>query len=630
MLNLTDVSLRRGPRVLLQDVNLTLHRGQKVGIVGRNGSGKSSLFELVLGHLSTDKGSLTLDSTMTISHVAQELPAGDFTALNYVLDGDSRRSAIMRAIEQAEQSQNAEAVGRHYDELNEIDGYAAPARAAKLLTGLGFTNNQLDYKLDQFSGGWQVRLNLARALMAPADLLLLDEPTNHLDIEAIVWLENFLRQQQSALLLISHDAEFLNNTVSHIVHFEGTQLKLYSGNFEQFERTRAAQLAQQAAMSAKQQTEVGRIKKFVARFGAKASKSKQAQSRLKKLEKFETIVAAHVDSEFKFEFREFDRVADPILSLKDVSLGYDDKVILSQINQIVQGGDRIALLGKNGSGKSTLVKFLAGELNPLDGERTFAQNLRIGYFAQNQLLQLDEQAHPLTLFRRLDGQAREQDIRDFLGGFGFIGERVEQVVGSMSGGEKSRLALALIVYQRPALLLLDEPTNHLDIEMRVALMSALQNYSGGVILVSHDRQLINAVADDFWLIQDGRVAPWLNDLSGYIAALDEPNIVDAETQDAAAKTSINKREQRQAAAQKRQQIQPLKNKLKHIETKMNALSVEQQGILNQLTDSTLYEVEEKAKLTDLLQKRAKLEAELSALEQTWFDLQAELDELASE
>ncbi|HCL53468.1 MAG TPA: ABC transporter ATP-binding protein, partial [Pseudomonas sp.] len=468
MIRLSNLTLQRGPQRLLDGAEMTLHTGHKAGLIGANGAGKSSLFALLRGELSPDGGDCHLPADWRIAHMRQEVDTLDRVAVDYVLDGDVRLRRVQAALAEAEQAHDGTALARLHSELDSADGYTADARARKLLAGLGFTNEQMDRRVGDFSGGWRMRLNLAQALMCPSDLLLLDEPTNHLDLDAILWLEDWLKGYPGTLLLISHDRDFLDAVVDHVLHVEQRKLNLYKGGYSAFERTRAERLAQQQQAYEKQQAQRAHMEKYIARFKAQATKARQAQSRIKALERMEELSAAHVDSPFDFVFRESQKISSPLLSLSEGRLGYGDKAILEKVKLQLVPGARIGLLGPNGAGKSTLIKNLAGELEPLSGRLVRGENLAVGYFAQHQLDSLDDKASPLLHLQRIAPTEREQTLRDFLGGFDFHGDRVDEPVVNFSGGEKARLALSLIAWERPNLLLLDEPTNHLDLEMRLA------------------------------------------------------------------------------------------------------------------------------------------------------------------
>src|SRR5512139_1045960 len=520
MLKFDGVTLRRGPRILFADADFSLFRGEKVGITGENGSGKSSLLALVRGELQPDAGHFEMPSNLAVAHVAQELDATDRPAIEFVLDGDAELRALEARIAQAEASDSdGTKLANLYTQYAAIGGYDARARAGTLMHGLEFSPDDETRAVRDFSGGWRVRLNVARALMCRSDLLLLDEPTNHLDLDAIVWLEGWLKAYPGTLLLIAHDREFLDRVVNRIVNIEQQKVTVYSGNYSDFETARAAQLAQQASLYAKQQREIAHMHSFVERFRAKASKARQAQSRIKALERMERIAPAHVDSPFEFSFAEPLKLPRPLLALQQQSAGYGDRVLLSGVSLTVYPGDRISLLGRNGAGKSTLIKLLAQEIPGRGGTRDDARDLVLGYFAQHQLEQLDPDAsallHAQRLAASLGQRPGEQQQRDFLASFGFRGDRVFEPVGPFSGGEKARLALALVAWRRPNLLLLDEPTNHLDLEMRQALAMALQEYAGAVVMVSHDRHLLATVTDRFLLVDGGRVTEFDGDLDDY-------------------------------------------------------------------------------------------------------------------
>ena len=627
MLKLTNLSLRRGPRELLQDINLTIYHGQKVGITGGNGVGKSSLFALILGHLHADAGDLSLPKNLIVAHVAQETPALDTTAIEYVLDGDVQLRQLELQIKTAEENNNGEELAHLYSEMEAIDGYTANSRAATLLNGLGFTTVQETAAVKQFSGGWRMRLNLAQALMCRSDILLLDEPTNHLDLDAVIWLETWLKSYKGTLLLISHDRDFLDNVADNILHIENQRITLYSGNYSAFEVRRAEQLASQQSAYEKQQREVQHMHKFVERFKAKASKAKQAQSRVKALERMELIAPAHVDSPFNFSFRKADKLPNPLITLDEAAIGYTDVPLLSKIKLTIHPGDRIGLLGHNGAGKSTLIKLLSGELKILKGDLTEAKELNIGYFAQHQLEQLDFNASPLLHLQRIDPKATESDLRKYLGGFAFNNDMAIEPVAPLSGGEKARLVLALVVYQKPNLLLLDEPTNHLDLEMRHALTVAMQEYEGAMIIVSHDRHLLRTVTDNLLLVADGRVSEFDGSLEDYriwlsqqnkktsAVPIEENNADDAQT----------KKQLRQQSAEKRRQLKPLQNKLKKLEKQMEELSLSKESLEEKLADNEIYNEKNKDLLKSLLEEQGKVDNSLQQVEIDWMDVSEELE-----
>ncbi|HXA35664.1 MAG TPA: ATP-binding cassette domain-containing protein [Steroidobacteraceae bacterium] len=519
MLSARDLTLRRGPEPLFEHVDFTVFRGNKVGITGANGSGKSSLFAAIRGELSADRGDIERPANLKIAHVEQEVAASDREAIEFVLDGDYELRSVLGAIEDAERRDAAMALAESHASLHAIDGYRATARAAAIMHGLGFKATDHRRKVAEFSGGWRVRLAMARALCSRADLLLLDEPTNHLDLDAILWLEDWLKAFSGTLLMISHDREFLDAIIDRVLHIENRAIRGYSGNYSQFEQKRAEELALQRVLQARQIKRVAEITSFVNRFRASATKSRQAQSRLKMLQRMERIVPAHVDSPFEFEFAAPFKTPRPLLTIEDAACGYASRRVVSGINISIGPQDRIALLGQNGAGKSTLTKMLAGYSAPLAGKRIAAADLSIGYFAQQQLEQLQPECDAFWHLRNLGGpdfaKSDEQRIRDTLGRFGFEGDRAFEPVGRFSGGEKARLTLALLVARRPNLLLLDEPTNHLDIDMRQALTVALQSFEGGMVIVSHDRHLIKTVADSLWLIADGKLEVFDGDLDDY-------------------------------------------------------------------------------------------------------------------
>lgn len=629
MLVFDDVTLRRGGRVLFAGASFQIHPGQKVGLTGANGSGKSSLFGLLRGDLHADQGSVSSPRQWVIAHVAQETPADERAAIDYVLDGDHELRQIEAELAQAEAAHDGNAIARLHGRLETIDGYSARVRAAKLLAGLGFAPAQEETPVRAFSGGWRMRLNLAQALMCRSDLLLLDEPTNHLDLDAVLWLEEWLRGYSGTLILIAHDRDFLDRVVGHIAHLEHEKITLYGGNYSAFEVRRAERLAQQQAAYAQQQREIAHMRSFVERFRAKASKARQAQSRLKALQRMELISAAHVDTPFHFSFRPPLKAPQPLLTLDKVSLGYGDRIILSDVGMSIVPGDRIGLLGPNGAGKSTFIKLLAGELAPLHGRQQLAPDLRIGYFAQHQLEQLRGDESALMHLQRIDPKASEQDLRDFLGGFGFGGECVTGAVAPFSGGEKARLVLAMLVYQRPNLLLLDEPTNHLDIDMRDALAVALQDYTGAMVIVSHDRSLLGSVTDTWLLVSDGRVGEFDGDLEDYARFIAQRRNHQAMATGAAADTpahsAASRKEQRRQEAEQRQRLQPLKKELQKIEARMERLGAEKSALERQLADGSLYQDGAKEQLKHVLRHQTELQKELAQLETRWLELSEQLE-----
>ncbi|HEY9199113.1 MAG TPA: ATP-binding cassette domain-containing protein [Gammaproteobacteria bacterium] len=628
MLELRDVSLRRGPRLLFSNANLTLHAGQRVGVTGANGTGKSSLFALLRGELHADTGDCRLPPNWIIAQVAQETPALDVPALDYVLRGDAELERLQAELRDAETAHDGHHIAQLHAQLEAIDGYTAPRRAARLMHGLGFSADQERLPVAQFSGGWRMRLNLAQALMCRSDLLLLDEPTNHLDLDAVLWLEEWLLRYPGMLLLISHDREFLDRTVQHILHIERERVTLYPGNYSEFETRRAEQLAQQQSAFERQQREIAHIQHFIDRFKAKASKAKQAQSRMKALSRMERIAAAHVDSPFHFEFPAPAKLPHPLLQLEKVSAGYADKTIISGVDLNLAPGDRLGLLGPNGAGKSTLIKLLAGVLEPQRGKRLAAPDLDVGYFAQHQLEQLHAASSPLLHLQRLAPRASEQSLRDFLGGFGFAGERAESPVAPFSGGEKARLVLALLVYQAPNLLLLDEPTNHLDLEMRLALELALQDYPGAVVLVSHDRHLLRTVTDSFLLVAAGRAQVFDGDLDDYRRWLEQrerESAPDANEEDKAHSANA-RRDRKRLEAEQRQRLQPLRNELKKLDAQLEKLHARQTELDSALGDSALYEASQKDRLQKLLAEKAELGKQLAVTEERWLEVSETIEQ----
>ncbi|WP_419712874.1 ATP-binding cassette domain-containing protein [Pseudomonas sp. NFX224] len=636
MIRLQNLTLQRGPQRLLEDAELTLHAGQKAGLIGANGAGKSSLFALLRGELHPDSGDCFLPADWRIAHMRQEVDTLERLAVDYVLDGDLRLRQVQRDLAAAEAAHDGAAQARLHSELDSADGYTADARARKLLAGLGFTNEQMDRQVGDFSGGWRMRLNLAQALMCPSDLLLLDEPTNHLDLDAIIWLEEWLKSYPGTLMLISHDRDFLDAVVDHVAHVDQRKITLYRGGYSAFERARAERLAQQQQAFEKQQAQRAHMESYIARFKAQATKARQAQSRIKALERMEELTAAHVDSPFDFVFRESQKISSPLIDLSDARLGYGDKAVLEKVKLQLTPGARIGLLGPNGAGKSTLIKNLAGELSPLAGRLTRGENTVVGYFAQHQLDSLDSKASPLLHLQRLAPTEREQTLRDFLGGFDFRGARIDEPVLNFSGGEKARLALALIAWDRPNLLLLDEPTNHLDLEMRLALTMALQEFSGAVLVVSHDRHLLKSTTDNFYLVADGKVEEFDGDLEDYTRWLVEYRQRNAPVSN----TPVNpdktdKKAQRQAAAALRQQLAPHKREAEKLEAELGKLHEKLAKIDTSLGDSDLYEPARKNDLRDLLAEQAKLKVREAELEEAWMEalellesMQAELEALS--
>jgi len=623
MLRFDDVALRRGPLLLLEHMTLQLHAGWRVGISGRNGAGKSSLLALIAGELATDAGQFERPRDWTLAWVRQEVAALDVSALDYVLDGDAEFRRIERDLAAAEAAHDGMRQAHLHERLLAIDGYAAPARAGALLHGLGFANGDETRAVRDFSGGWRMRLNLAQALMCRSDLLLLDEPTNHLDLDAVLWLEDWLKKYPGTLIVISHDREFLDAVVTHMLSIADQRVELFSGNLTGFERKRCERLAQQQAMFDKQQRERAHLQKFVDRFRAQATKARQAQSRIKALERMVEIAPVRAASSIQFQFRAPAALPVPLLRLDEAAAGYGERRILDGIKLSVSPGDRIALLGANGAGKSTFIKLLAGSLAPLAGERIAAKDLAIGYFAQHQLEQLDAKATAVEHLLRMDPALGERGARDFLGGFGFAGERALEPVEPFSGGEKARLCLALTVYQRPNLLLLDEPTNHLDLDMREALTEALNDFEGALVLVSHDRALIRTCCTTLLHVGGGRVADYDGDLDDYARAVqrEEPIAAASGTNGAGG----NRKQERRGRAEARAKLAPLRKQLQHIEKRMASLEKDKQALEQKLADADFYSKASTAQMLELSQQRATLASEVDALEGEWLHLQAELD-----
>ena len=629
MIVLRALQLRRGVKVLFEDASLTFNHGQKIGVTGANGSGKSSLFALLLGELHQDAGDLEIQPGLVVAHVAQETPSTDQLAIEYVLDGDAELRQLERDLAAAEQAHNGTRIAELHEDLHRVGGYAARARAAQLMHGLGFVDAEIERPVEQFSGGWRVRLNLARALMCRSDLLLLDEPTNHLDLDAIVWLEQWLSGYQGTLLMISHDREFLDTVANAICHIEGQRIRLYAGNYSAFETQRAMQLSQQQATYVKQQREIAHLQSFVDRFKAQATKARQAQSRIKALARMEKIAAAHVDTPFEFAFRKPASQSDPMLNLDGVDAGYGDVTVLSGIRMTLRPGERIGLLGRNGAGKSTMMKLLAGALTPLAGHRVEGKGLQIGYFAQHQLEQLRPDESAQWHLTRLSPRTREQDLRDFIGGFNFHGDQATEPVGPMSGGEKSRLALALIVWQRPNLLLLDEPTNHLDLEMRHALTLGLQDYEGALVLVSHDRSLLRATADELWLVDEGKVVEYDGDLEDYARRLR----VKEQGEVPGAEPAVSRKEQKRQEAEERNrrfaQRKPLEARIRSAEKEIETLGAEKLRIEKMIAAPDMYGEARKDDLKRCLLEQAQIVKKLQGAEERWIVLSSELEALVT-
>jgi len=641
---------------LLDSVSLTVQSGQRVAIVGANGAGKSSLFQLLLGQLAPEQGGVSLPGGCRIAQMAQEVAATSRSARDFVLDGDLDLRRLEQALQQAEARGDDNAVAHIHGELDIHEAWSAARRAESLLRGLGFQDGDADRPVSAFSGGWRIRLNLAQALMRPSDLLLLDEPTNHLDLDACLWLENWLRRYDGTLLFISHDRDFMDRVATHVVHFDRLKLELYTGNYSAFESQRSERLAQQQAGFERQQARIAEIQRFIDRFKAQATKARQAQSRVKSLERMEKIAPAHIDSPFSFEFPVADKVSSPLLSIRHGRAGHGETIILDGINLSLLPGSRIGLLGPNGAGKSTLMDALLGQgehgaaSTLISGERACGENLAIGYFAQHQLESLDLDASPFLHLQRLSPKASEQSVRNFLGGFDFHGDEALSPIRTFSGGEKARVALAVIAWQKPNLLLLDEPTNHLDLEMRQALTMALQNFEGAIVVVSHDRHLLRNTVDEFWLVNDGRVAEYQGDLEDYERWLADRRKDDTEAPKRQATGTMNasdsakasepeagvgesaedRKTRKRAEAALRQKLSPFRKRQVALEKQMESLNETLSGLESELADPGLYGDESKNRLKDLLGKQAEAKARLNDVEAEWLDVSETVEAMEAE
>ena len=631
MIIATDLSLARGAKYLIKSSSFTIHPNHKVGLVGANGCGKSSLFASLLGALPADMGNLSMPTSWKIATVKQETPALDRSALDYVMDGDIEYRQLEAKLEQARADDNGTLEATIINQIDTVNGYSLPARAGELLHGLGFVQEQLANPVKSFSGGWRMRLNLAQALISRADLLLLDEPTNHLDLDAVIWLQRWLKRFTGTLVLISHDRDFLDDVIGQILHIEHQTAKLYSGNYSAFERQRAEHLAQQDAQYQKQQKEVAHLTSFVDRFRAKASKAKQAQSRLKRLQKLPDLAPAHVDSQFTFSFEQPDTLPYPLLALTESQCGYSNEaIILNDVGMTLVPGSRIGLLGRNGAGKSTLIKSLAGDLTLLKGERYCAQDLRVGYFSQHQLEQLHLPSSAIEHITRAKPDITELQARSFLGRFGFSGDQALDKVGTMSGGEKARLVLALIVLEKPQLLLLDEPTNHLDLEMRQALVLALQDFDGAIILIAHDRYLLESCVDEFYIVANGHVTEFDGDIDDYQQWLNDDKKQTIKANKVVSEPQVDKKQQRKEQAELRKKASPLRKQADKFEKLVQQNQDELTDVEANLADTEVYQAEHKAKLTELLKRQAQLTQALEANEMQWLDLEEQIEEIMSQ
>ncbi|MDX2418077.1 MAG: ATP-binding cassette domain-containing protein, partial [Xanthomonadales bacterium] len=629
MLQLNQIELRRGAKLLFENASLQAHAGQRMGIIGVNGSGKSSLFALILGQLEADAGQLQVNPKDVIAHVAQESPHSDRSALEFVQDGDKGLRQLQASITELEAlDSHDERLHGLYEQMDMIDGFAAETRAARLLHGVGFEPVEIHKPVNEFSGGWRMRLNLAQALMCRSDILLLDEPTNHLDLPTIVWLERWLKAYTGILLLISHDRDFLDGLCTHIAHIEFETVKTYTGNYSQFEAVRAEQLALQQVMFVKQQKEIKHMESFVERFRYKATKAKQAQSRLKMLERMVQIAPAHVDSNFHFKFHEPDKQPEQLMQLEDVTVGYGQTAIVREIRLRLGAGARIGILGSNGAGKSTLVKALVDGSTLMAGEKTVNKHTHTGYFAQQQLELLRMDCSPLWHMQRQAPDAKEQELRNHLGRFGFQGDRITDPVAPFSGGEKARLVLALLVLQKPNLLLLDEPTNHLDLDMRHALSVALMEYSGALLVISHDRHLLRSVCDDLYIVHNGRLHEFRQPLDEY------PNWLKNQDAESAAKDGdspqatpvSSKKQSRQDEARRRQQLKPHMDVVRKIDKQMSQQRADLNSLEKLLVDESLYtDTNRKEELTRLLRQQAGLKSSLETLEWEWLEASEKLE-----
>ena len=624
MIELANISLLRGGRPLIENSSATLYPGHRIGLIGANGCGKSTLMQLLSGQLHLDGGELRLPPRWQVVHILQDVPALPQPAIDYVLDGHHQLRRLQAELAAAEAAHDGTAMAHAHAGLDTISAWRLPSEAARLLAGLGFDEEAQQRPVASFSGGWRMRLNLAQALLAPSDLLLLDEPTNHLDLDAVVWLEEWLCQSDRTVVLVSHDREFLDQVVTDIIHIDQRQLVSYRGNYSSFEVQRAARIAQQQATAAQNMARREELQRFVDRFRAKASKAKQAQSRLKMLARLEVALPAHDDASYSLSFEPARALPHPLLTLEELQGGYGSKVVLEKVKLNLVPGSRIGLLGRNGAGKSTLMQILAGTLPPLAGVRAASPGLVIGYFSQHQVEELDGQATPMALMNRIAPTETDQKLRDYLGRFGFGNDRAFAPVGPFSGGERARLCLAMIIWQRPNLLLLDEPTNHLDLELRHSLTMALQAFEGAMVLVSHDRHLLGACCDDFYLVADRRVEPFSGDLDDYRRLLVAmANAAASSSSGVSASERQDRKEQRRQAADRRTALKPLRDKVKKLENQVEKLTAELAALDERLADSTLYEAAQRAKLTALLQQQGQVRQQLGEVESAWLE-QAEL------
>ncbi len=636
MIQISNISYMIGNRQLFSDASAQINPKDKIGLIGKNGSGKTTLFSLITGLHQPDNGELKVPSSWVIATVSQETPALDVKAIDYVIAGDKKYIALEEQLALAMKANDGNAIGRLHTEIEVIDGYTIRSRAAIILTGLGFSEEEHKKKVKEFSGGWRMRLNLAQALIVHSDLLLLDEPTNHLDLDAVIFLENYLNSYSGTLMIISHDRDFLDHTISKIIHIEDRKLQEYTANYSKFEIMHMEQKRLQQAMHDKQQAAITHMRDFVERFRYKATKAKQAQSRLKALEKMDLIAAVHSDSVFTFKFREPDSLPNPLMTMEGLFLGYGEHIVLSKIKLNLTSGSRIGLLGKNGAGKSTLIKCLAGEIQPIKGKFHCSTGVKIGYFAQEQLEHLRLEESALKHMQWLAPDTKEQELRNYLGSFAFNGDKVNEPTRTFSGGEKARLALALIVWQKPNLLLLDEPTNHLDLNMREALTLALQQYAGALIVVSHDRHLLRSTTDSLYLVDNGTVSEFNGDLDDYQKYLAEKQkeqqaklkeCRQAQKPKDPNRPLYNKAQIKQMQAQFREDTKELRKRISLLNEDLERLSSEEQKIETILSDNSIYTEENKNQLTTVLTQRGEVLHQREAIEEQWLELSSELEEL---
>ena len=634
MITINDLDFHLGNTVLFQSASAQISTGSKVGLVGRNGCGKSTFFSLLIGDYIPDGGSISIPGDWQIATVKQETPALEISALDYVIEGDLKYQQLQRELESAVASNDGNRIAEIHTELEIIDAYTIKSRSSALLIGLGFTQEDLERPVKEFSGGWRMRLNLAQALIVKSDLLLLDEPTNHLDLDAEIFLESFLKSYRGTLVIISHDRDFLDHTVNKILNIENYRLTAYTANYTEYEIQKAEKITLQNAMYEKQQRAIAHMQSFVERFRYKATKAKQAQSRLKALERMEKIAAVHAESPFHFSFRTPDSLPNPLITMDNISLGYGEHVVIKKLRFNLVSGARIGLLGKNGAGKSTFIKFLAGELAPLSGDVTFSKGIKTGYFAQHQLERLRLNESALKHMQLLAPRTPEQELRNYLGGFAFAGDKVLENVSTFSGGEKARLALALIVWEKPNILLLDEPTNHLDLNMREALTMALQDYEGALVVVSHDRHLLKSTTDNFYLVDDGIVDEFNGDLEDYQKYLlekqkqliEQNNLKNQKKADLNTPKELSWKEKKQLEYNFKNEIRPLKQQITRLDQQIAELTKKKAELEITLADNSIYNDENKSKLAELFTEQNDVTSKLEETEMLWLDLSEQLEQ----